>query len=584
MRFCNWLQIKKQKIVIFTQKYRHFFGDLHKNAYICAKITTSQTTLLSMIRIVTLLSLLYYTCIVWAAVPTASTDDLLQTLDQVIAEKHQYQEARQTAARQMRVEALQCSGTKQIEQLQALGKHYLHFQSDSTLSILNRIKQSAEYQQSTDLQYDITLSEAYIYGLRGLFGKALSHIEPRPAELSDATLLHYYNVRHAILDWQAEYAQNVAPTLASGYLKQAMAYHDSLLLLEPEPIDRTIIRSNQAYDRGLYQACIDTLLQLLPACDEGRALFAYSRLSQAYAKIGNTNEQLRYLILTATADIQSGITEYMSLPELAFLLHQQGDHERAYNYLYCAIDDANVSHSSLRLLESSKLLPIISQARNAVLQRERIYTYIIIGLLSFFAICMAVIVHFLLRMNRKLNNVRQLLADANGKLQRTNKQLSQAYTDLQQTDTIKGEYLTSYLTRSRRYLANIESLQLQILRLIQTNKIEQLQKMLKSTKLLDEEQDAFYNDFDETFLHLYPNFVEKFNALLKPDCQILPKKGELLTTELRIFALIRMGETDSARIAKFLNYSLTTIYNYRSRIRNNALGDKELFEEKVAKL
>ena len=123
-----------------------------------------------------------------------------------------------------------------------------------------------------------------------------------------------------------------------------------------------------------------------------------------------------------------------------------------------------------------------------------------------------------------------------------------------------------------------------VLKLVQSRQLEELTRKLKSTDFVEEELEKFYADFDQLFLTLYPNFVEKFNALLKPEAAILPKKGELLTTELRIFALIRMGETDSTKIAKFLNYSLTTIYNYRSRVRNNALGDKETFEQKVMKL
>ncbi|MBP5765118.1 MAG: hypothetical protein J6W47_08375, partial [Bacteroidales bacterium] len=166
----------------------------------------------------------------------------------------------------------------------------------------------------------------------------------------------------------------------------------------------------------------------------------------------------------------------------------------------------------------------------------------------------------------------------------SNSQLHSANLQLQSSDHIKGDYLMNYLTRSRNYLASIESFQRQMANLLHTRQYEELGKKLKSTEFVDEEQEKFYADFDELFLTLYPNFVEKFNALLKPEAAILPKKGELLTTELRIFALIRMGENDSTKIAKFLNYSLTTIYNYRSRTRNNAIGNKDTFEEDVMKL
>ena len=110
---------------------------------------------------------------------------------------------------------------------------------------------------------------------------------------------------------------------------------------------------------------------------------------------------------------------------------------------------------------------------------------------------------------------------------------------------------------------------------------DELLKRLNSSELMDEEQQRFYKDFDESFLNIHPQFVERFNALLADDKQIKVKRNELLTTELRIFALIRLGVTDTAAIAHFLNYSTATVYNYRSRIRNNSKYDKSAFEEMV---
>lgn len=130
----------------------------------------------------------------------------------------------------------------------------------------------------------------------------------------------------------------------------------------------------------------------------------------------------------------------------------------------------------------------------------------------------------------------------------------------------------------------MESFQNHLYRLFQTHQMDELQKQLRSTQVMASEQADFYADFDQAFINLYPNFIRDFNALLVPEARIEPKRGEILTTELRIFALIRLGETDSNKIAKFLGYSLTTIYNYRSRVRNNALGDKDKFEDKVMAL
>ena len=108
--------------------------------------------------------------------------------------------------------------------------------------------------------------------------------------------------------------------------------------------------------------------------------------------------------------------------------------------------------------------------------------------------------------------------------------------------------------------------------------------MSKSTELKERELEELYENFDTVFLHLFPNFIEDFNALLLPEAQVQPKEENRLTTEIRIFALIRLGIEDSSKIAEFLHYSVNTIYNYRARIKNGALEHREQFEQNVKRL
>lgn len=516
---------------------------------------------------------------------TASIPELLSCLDDVIASKSTYQAARSAQADSLKAIAQLSSGQPRIDALHQLYDTYLHFHTDSVLSTLQWIMSLPEYTTDTQLHQYVRLCQSEVFGMTGFYIQANNTMmSVRPEITDDSTLLHYYNARHSVLGWMSEYAEAILPDFSSEIHQRAALFHDSILVLEPDELNRSIVRSNRDYDKGNYRQCIDTLLNVLEKSDPARQIFAYSRLSEAYGKLGIKDQELRYLILTAIGDLRSGITEYMALPRLASLLYERGDTERAYNYMFCALEDANLCKASLRTIEVTQFFPIINQSHHEHLNRQRWLSYTLILLLTLFVAVLAVATVILWRMNRKLNQTRALLAKANNDLKKSYVQLKQANGELLKTDKIKEEYLTSYLTRSRRYLASTESLQHQYLKLLQTRQLDELQKLLKSTQMLDDEQTRFYEDFDETFLHLYPNFVEKFNQLLKPDCQIIPKKGELLTTELRIFALIRMGETDSTKIAKFLNYSLTTIYNYRSRIRNNALCDKDLFEQKVIEL
>ena len=119
---------------------------------------------------------------------------------------------------------------------------------------------------------------------------------------------------------------------------------------------------------------------------------------------------------------------------------------------------------------------------------------------------------------------------------------------------------------------------------LKNKELDSLFQLTKSTELKEREIEELNQNFDSVFLHLFPGFVDDFNALLQPEMQIHPKEENRLTTDLRIFALIRLGIDDSSKIAEFLHYSVNTIYNYRARIKNGAIGNREQFEASVKDL
>ena len=134
------------------------------------------------------------------------------------------------------------------------------------------------------------------------------------------------------------------------------------------------------------------------------------------------------------------------------------------------------------------------------------------------------------------------------------------------------------------YIEKLDTYRKTMGKLVNSGKTGELKSLLKSSTVVDDELKAFYDQFDKTFLSLFPTFIEEFNSLLLPEEAILPKKEGALNTELRIYALIRLGITDSDKIAKFLRYSLTTIYNYRTKVRNKARGDRNSLDTEVLKI
>lgn len=184
----------------------------------------------------------------------------------------------------------------------------------------------------------------------------------------------------------------------------------------------------------------------------------------------------------------------------------------------------------------------------------------------------------------KLSLVKSQLSQTNNQLLLMNTQIHKSNIELSEANHIKEEYIAQFFDMCSSYIEKIDLLRKRVIKKANTNQLQDLITELKSPKLIEDEVIELYHNFDTIFLNLYPSFIEDFNSLLREEEIILPKKNELLNTELRIFALIRLGIDDSVKIASFLRYSLRTVYNYRTKVRNKAIGDREEFENLVKKI
>ena len=276
-------------------------------------------------------------------------------------------------------------------------------------------------------------------------------------------------------------------------------------------------------------------------------------------------------------DLKLGVREYASLQKLAYQVYETGDLNRAYKYLSCSMEDAVASNARLRFVEVTQFFPIIDKAYKQKEEKEQdISRTLLISVSSLSLFLLAAIV-YLYRGMKKLSIMRKDLSLAYEQKKKVNE-------ELMFTGKIKEVYIARYLHRCVVYLDKLESYRRSLAKLAMASRIDDLFKAIKSEQFIRDERKEFYNEFDKSFLELFPNFISSFNNLLSEDGKMYPKPGELLTTELRIFALIRLGVTDSSDIAHFLGYSLATIYNYRSKMRNKAVGDKDTFEQEVMML
>ena len=498
------------------------------------------------------------------------TDDnaaVLKRLDDIINKKETFQVQKEKAIDALKMQlAHSVAPADKYRLYGSLFDAYLHYQADSALYYINRRQQLLPQLTRPELADEIIIDRATVLGVMGMYIEAMKELESINSEkLDKQTLLSYYQTYRACYGWLADYTTNKEEK--KKYLTKTDLYRDSIIGIMPPEINRTIVLAEKCIVTGKADTALVMLSDALKdAVDERQKVYIYYTLSEAYGMKGDMEKEVYYLILTAIADLESSVREYASLQKLAHLMYELGDVDRAYKYLSCSMEDAVACNARLRFIEVTEFFPIIEKER--VVSQAMLVS---VSLLSFFLL---IAVFYLYRWMKKLSAMRRDLSLANKQMQAVNK-------ELEQTGKIKEVYIARYLDRCVNYLDKLETYRRSLAKLAMASRIEDLFKAIKSEQFIRDERNEFYNEFDKSFLKLFPNFITAFNELLVEEGRIYPKSDELLTTELRIFALIRLGVIDSNKIAHFLGYSLATIYNYRSRMRNKAAADKDWFEQDV---
>ena len=518
-----------------------------------------------------------------APVPADSVRALLEEVDAAIARKDDYHARKEARIADLRRRlALVADTLEQYALCKQLSDEYLHYQADSAVHYLNRRATLLPIAGHPELADEVDIDRADVLGVMGLYADALHLLQRVDANRLDTALrTDYYHACRTCYGWMADYT--IEQRVKRKYLRQTELYRDSILLTAPpylhaakgRPAEAVIARAEKAALSGRPAEAI-TLLDSLRAATDDPEIQSYLNytLYEAHVAQGDTARQICSLARTALWDLHRAVREYASLHKLARLLYGWGDIDRAYAYLNCSMEDAVACHARLRSLEVTEIYPIIDRAYREKTAHERaVVTGLLLGI-SILALLLVGAVVYLYRWMKKLAAMRL-------DLYQTNRRLHAANLDLEQTGRIKEVYIARYLDRCVGYLDTLEQYRRSLEKLAMASKTDALFKAIRSDQFLRDERKAFYRDFDKSFLELFPRFIERFNNLLQEDGRITPKPGELLNTELRIFALIRLGVTDTNSIAHFLGYSLATVYNYRSKMRNKSVGDKEKFEQEV---
>ncbi|NMM49530.1 DUF6377 domain-containing protein [Marinigracilibium pacificum] len=304
-----------------------------------------------------------------------------------------------------------------------------------------------------------------------------------------------------------------------------------------------------------------------------QSAISFSTLGYEYLILGDSAKAITLLAKASIADVSSAVKETSALTTLARLLYARGDIEKAYNYINHSMDDATFYGARQRINEVGNVLPIIASARLNTVEGEKksLLNYSIgLTILSILTIVFAILTFV---QAKRIKNKDQVIQANLNELKDKNEELIEA-------NKIKDEYLGYYFSINSEYIAKLEKLKDSIGRKLSTNKTGDIQYIVNRIDL-KKEREELYVSFDKVFLKLFPEFINEFNALFEPKDQTKVEDDQLLNTELRIFALIRMGITDSDKLANILGYSVNTIYAYKNRIKNKSIVPNEEFEKRI---
>lgn len=521
-----------------------------------------------------------------------SVEALLVQLDETLAQADKY-----VAEKEVRIKTientLRSPGLTAAQRFSTYGQlydEYLSYNFDKASEALEQQEEAARELGDRTRINEVLLSRAMVNAIGGLYLEASNILESQidTTILTDTQKTEYWDAQQRFWYDYREYLHGEDP---GGRMAGKIAWYRKALLnsLPEESVLYQGISVSTAMDEQNWaQAdflCKNLLAKLDPASHD-YANWAYFE-ARICEQLDRPEEMTGWFIRSAMADLKTATKDNASLCSLSQVLFNSGEFERAFQYIRTSLDDALFFNARLRQWQIAAVFPDIQKGyddfrakherRNRILTR----TVLVLSLLMLIVAFQAVLAY---RRQRKLTaQIRERsrqIEEYSESLQRFSEQLTQANAELSEANAVKEEYIGLFLALTSDYIDKIKKYQSDIRKQVVAGRYDEVIAETSSHRLVDSELKRFYELFDQTFLRLYPNFVESFNALLRPDARIKPKNG-LLTTELRIFALIRLGITQSSQIAAMLRYSVNTIYNYRAQIKNCVLEDREEFEEKI---
>ena len=514
------------------------------------------------------------------------TRQLLRELDAALANAATYEgyfQQRTDVLRQML--AGKNTPEQEYEIRKKLASEFTAYSLDSTVVQLGRNRALARQLGDAYRQAETDFALAREYALAGYHSDALDILSGYRLEAIPPGLEYtFFEVSCYLYGELAAYSSNNAQ-----YWQKKDMYRVSMLpFLEEGTYEWYDLQRVQAESDRDKEKALEYALKALEVTEPNsrqyaRAAFFVSVYQQ------DPDDEIAWLARSAIADVLCANKDYASLNTLAERLYRQGDIDRAFKYAADhGMPDALFFGGKLRPWQIAQFFPSLEQAYAAKNARHTRQMWLLIGLAGLLLLALAGLLFYLSRRQRVLVRTRKALEEEkarvdrrNQTLQDVNERLQALNNELQESSKVRQEYIALYLQNLSENISTSRQYKNHVLKYIRRGNDKYLIEEIEALPPIEDDIREFYQMFDRTFINLYPDFVDEFNALLADGEAIVPKGDDILTPELRVFALTKLGITESSKIAALLHYSANTVYNYRAKIKNKARGDRELFEDAV---
>lgn len=547
-------------------------------------------------KILSLIYILCFSALTSSFAQNKNIKDLYEQLDQAIEQSQYYINQKESRITKIKKQSRQGHTPPQL--LTAYYKLYEEYQTYKSDSSIYYIHQAIDLAKRNNMKSDITKLRSLLalqYSTSGAFTEALHVLQSIDKKtLNNSNKKDYYIAFYHVYGELGFTNINIDTELSQEFYSKQDCYRDTLFsILSPNSEDYLIRKEVLLTSQNKLKEALKINDIRLSKCKKGSreyGIVAYYRYL-IYRSLKDEDMVKYWLLQSAICDVKCAINDQASLWILAEILNKEKDVERSYKYINFSWKANKKFCTRIRSWQISPVLGTIDHNYQAELKKANHRLIFAIICVSLLVIALALLTFYVNKQKSYLSNARNelkktntQLEELNNKLSSTNGMLKASNDKLNESNGVKEEYIGQFLGACSHYIDKQDKMRLNVNKMVKNKQYNELYSMTKSSEVKEQELEELYANFDKVFLNLFPNFVEDLNGLLKEECQIHLSSPNKLSAIVRVFALIRLGIDDSTKIAEFLHYAVNTIYNYRAKLRNGALNDRNEFEKKVREL